>query len=137
MPRILFMKFGKEELHKRGLITNGRCMPYNPKLVERAKELRNNMTLAERKLWNGLLKECPYRFRRQMLIDNFIVDFYCASKKVVIEIDGEVHANRTEYDEDRSGILRSYGLLVVRFTNSEVINDFISVCSKINKYLNS
>nr|WP_226577239.1 DUF559 domain-containing protein [Microseira wollei] len=66
-------------------------LPYNPQLVERAKELRKNMTPAEKKLWNNYLRRFQFRVLRQRPIDNFIVDFYCANLKLVIEIDGEKH----------------------------------------------
>ncbi len=63
-------------------------LPYNQKLITRAKELRKNATIPEKKLWQEYLRFLKPRFLRQRSIDNFIVDFYCASCKFVIEIDG-------------------------------------------------
>ena len=70
-------------------LTDHHHLPYNPKLVERAKELRKNMTKAERKLWYDYLRNFKYRVHRQRTIDQFIVDFYCFELKLVIEIDGD------------------------------------------------
>ena len=75
---------------KNNFITNDFHLPYNRNLVTRAKELRKNITLAEKKLWYGYLRKFPLRVLRQKPIDNFIVDFYCAKLKLVIEIDGDI-----------------------------------------------
>jgi hypothetical protein len=83
--------YSKEELKKRGLISTGFHLPYNPKLVGRAKKLRQNMTIAEKKLWRNYLGTFPYRVLRQRPIDHYIVDFYCAKLKLVIEVDGGIH----------------------------------------------
>ena len=124
-----------EDFEHRGLIFTGRHLPYNPRLIERAKELRKNMTSAEKKLWIGFLRQFRYRFRPQRPIDNYIVDFYCASLKCVIEIDGEHHCTEEGkiYDSEREGILEYYGLTVIRFTNREITEDFDTVCRKIEK----
>jgi len=65
-------------------------LPYNPKLIPIAKQLRKNPTPAEKKLWQDFLRNFPLRVLRQIPIDNFIVDFYCAALLLVIEIDGRV-----------------------------------------------
>jgi len=122
----------------RNLITNGYHLPYNPDLVERARELRRNMTPAERQLWE-YLKHAPYRFLRQRPIDHFIVDFYCPALRLVIEVDGEQH-NTEEgkaYDAERDAILQSYGLKVVRFRNEEVLHKFDSVRQQIEAVFKS
>ncbi|MGB3656019.1 MAG: endonuclease domain-containing protein [Rivularia sp. (in: cyanobacteria)] len=113
-------------------------LSYNPKLIEKAKELRKNMTPAEKKLWNNYLKTLKTRFLRQRPIDNFIVDFYCANLKLVIEIDGESHFTdeAKNYDSQRTLILEGYGLQVIRFTNEEVFKNFEGVCECIENYLN-
>jgi len=104
-------------------------LPYNKKLVSRAKELRKNMTVAEQKLWKNYLKTFPYRVYRQRPIANFIVDFYCPKLKLVIEIDGESHyqENTQAYDNERTQILQTYGLKVIRFNNDEVLSNFTGV----------
>ncbi|MGE5328238.1 MAG: endonuclease domain-containing protein, partial [Deltaproteobacteria bacterium] len=124
-----------KDLKKRGLVGNGYILPYNPKLTERAKDFRNNMTMAEKKLWIEFLKNHKYRFRAQKQIDNYIVDFYCSSHKLIIEIDGETHNSfeRLEYDEERTKVFESYGLRVVRVKNQDVIYNFEDVCKKINE----
>lgn len=108
-------------------------LPYAPHLVARAKELRQNPTPAEQKLWQGCLRIFPFRVLRQRPIDYFIVDFYCAALKLVIEVDGESHFTNEGkmQDAERSQILESYGLTVLRFTNDEVMNQFEGVCRQI------
>ena len=103
-------------------------LPYNPKLIEKAREMRKNPTFnrgGEMKVW------------RQKPIDNFIVDFYCPKLKLVIEVDGDSHFTEdgTLYDAQRTLILEGYGLSVIRFTNDEVINCFEGVCAKIEDLL--
>jgi very-short-patch-repair endonuclease len=112
-------------------------LPYNPALVARAKELRKNMTLAERKLWYSYLKNFKFKVLRQRPIDHFIVDFYCPSLKLVIEIDGDSHFTEEgrAYDEERTQRLEGYGLSVVRFTNQQVLREFQSVCEQLNLWI--
>jgi very-short-patch-repair endonuclease len=111
-------------------------LPYNPKLGDRAKELRKNMTKAERRLWYDYLRHLSLRFHRQRPIDNFIVDFYCPALKLVIEIDGDTHNSQEakDYDLERSQRLEGYGLQVVRFTNEEVLTDFEGICTRIENF---
>ncbi|MFW6359945.1 MAG: endonuclease domain-containing protein [Chroococcales cyanobacterium] len=108
-------------------------LPYNTQLVSRAKELRKNMTPAEKKLWRGYLRNFPFRVLRQRPIDNFIVDFYCPTLRLGIEVDGESHFNDNSqiYDEERTRILEGYGLRVIRFTNNDVLFNFDGVCQVI------
>jgi very-short-patch-repair endonuclease len=77
-------------------------LPYDPTLVPTAKELRKNMTPAESKLWYGYLRTFKFKVFRQRPIDHFIVDFYCPSLKLVIEVDGEYHFTEDgkAYDQD-------------------------------------
>jgi len=90
------------------------------------------MTIPEKKIWQ-FLRTLPYQVLRQRLIDNFIVDFYCAKFKVVIEIDGIQHFTEDGiiYDKERTEILEGYGIQVIRFTNNEVMKNFDGVCRKI------
>ncbi|MEH2239008.1 endonuclease domain-containing protein [Nostoc sp.] len=112
-------------------------LPYNPKLVERAKELRKNMTPAEKKLWNNYLKNLKFRFLRQRPIHNFIVDFFCANLKLVIEVYGDSHFTHEgkDYDAERTAILEGYRLKVIRFTNDDVLNNFEGVCQQIEEVI--
>ena len=131
------MDFPASFLKQRGLITTGFHLPYNPNLIERAKEMRKNPTSAEKKLWESFLRDFPYRVLRQRVIDHFIVDYYCPKLKLVIEVDGEIHGNKEikQYDEQRTLFLEVYEIHVIRFTNKEVINEFDKVCDRINNFL--
>jgi very-short-patch-repair endonuclease len=116
-----------------GLVKTGFHLPYNPKLIDRAREMRKNPTNAEKKLWNGYLRNFQFNFLRQRSIDNYIVDFYCPGLKLVIEIDGDRHFHEDEisYDLARTKVLEDYGLTVIRFTTSDVMNRFQEVCHEI------
>ncbi len=122
---------------QRNLNDSGFHLPYNPALISRSRELRKNMTPAEKKLWHQYLKSFKYRVLRQRPIDHFIVDFYCPYLKLVIEIDGESHFNQDAqaYDAERSQVLAGHGLRVVRFTNQQVLNDFEAVCTEIETFI--
>ncbi|NET57985.1 MAG: endonuclease domain-containing protein [Symploca sp. SIO2E6] len=108
-------------------------LPYDSHLVARAKSLRKNPTPAEKKLWLDYLRTFKFRILRQRPIAHFIVDFYCAALKLVIEVDGDSHFTDQgrAYDLERTSILEGYGLQVVRFTNDEVFNNFEGVCEEI------
>ncbi len=115
------------------LNTSDFYLPYDRNLVPRAKELRKNMTAAEKKLWYGYLRTFKFRVLRQRPIAHFIVDFYCPRLKLVIEIDGESHFTKEGKDSDseRTSILKGYGLRVIRFTNQQVLFEFEGVCEVI------
>lgn len=108
--------------------------PYNKSNISLAKVLRKNMTKEEKKLWYQFLRNYPVRFQRQKVIDNYIVDFYCAKAKLVIELDGSGHYkdNQEIYDKKRSEILNSLGLEVKRFNNLEIIKNFDGCCKMID-----
>lgn len=122
---------------ERGLVSSRYHLPYYPKLVERAKELRQKMTRAEKTLWYKFLRGFPFRVLRQRPINHYIVDFYCPKLKLVIEIDGDQHITEDgkSYDNERTAVLNSYGLVVIRFTNDEIERNFETVCQKISSYL--
>lgn len=114
---------------------------YNPKLKLRARELRNNMTGAENKLWVRCLRQFPVKVCRQKPIGNYVVDFYIPRLKLVIELDGETHIENKEikYDGHRTKELEKLGLKVMRFWNYEVLDNlggFDAVCERIYGYLN-
>ncbi len=110
-----------------------RHLPYNRALVERARELRKNMTPAEKKLW-GCLRHLGVSVLRQRPIDNFIVDFYIPSLKLVVEVDGDSHfsAAGKARDAERTSVLEGYGLQVMRFTNREVLDGLEDVCETLS-----
>ena len=99
-----------------------------------AKQLRKDMTPWERKLWYCFLKDYPIRFQRQKCIDNYIVDFYCFKAKLVIELDGGGHYEpiQKQKDDERTKVLESYGLKVLRFCNLDIDKNFYGVCTVID-----
>jgi len=129
------MNWDCESLKRRGLISTGFHLPYNPNLVGLARRMRKEPTPAEKMLWEGFLRKFSFRVLRQRPIDNFIVDFYCPKLKLVIEVDGAAHFNDEgkAADKERRGILQAYGLKVVRFSDFEVTKYFSRVCDRINK----
>lgn len=103
-------------------ITKKQDLPYNSNLKQRAAELRKAGNLSEVLFWNQVKngKFNGLDFDRQIIIGNFIVDFYCAEKKTVIEIDGGIHNERAEYDAERDAFLTGLGLRVVRIRDKNV-----------------
>jgi very-short-patch-repair endonuclease len=101
---------------------NYMSLPYNPALKERAKELRRAGNLAEVLLWNKLKRKQfnGLDFDRQKIIGNYIVDFYCAEKAVVIEVDGSSHDDKVEYDALRDAFLEGLDLTVIHLRDSFV-----------------
>ena len=100
--------------------------------------LKENPTEAEKLIWEYLRnKNTGHKIRRQHVIDNFIADFVCLPKKVVIEIDGEIHIQQQEYDAFRTNTLNEKGYKVIRFTNAEVFANPALVASKIKEILDS
>ena len=93
------------------------------------------MTPQESHLWYDFLRTYPIQFRRQKQIDRFIVDFYCASAKLVIELDGSHHFTEQgkAYVNERTQMLARHGLRVIRFSNNQVDSDFQTVCNTINR----
>ena len=112
-------------------------IPYNKKLVSNAKELRKKMTPEERHLWYDFLKRLPLNVRRQHNIDNYIVDFYIAEKKTVIEIDGIQHTSpeHKESDRQRDKALAAWNITVLRYSNESVRKNFRAVTDNILKKL--
>jgi very-short-patch-repair endonuclease len=101
-------------------------------LLEARRYLRNNPTPEENVLWQKLKnKRLGNKFRRQHSIGNFIADFYCPAKKLIIEIDGGQHLNKKESDNERSNYLESLGFKVVRFWNKEINSEIDTVIKKI------
>ena len=112
-------------------------LPKNNNLLENAKKLRREMTPQERKLWYLFLRKYPVKIYKQRIIGPYIVDFYCASAKLVIEIDGSQHYEKKEqaYDAQRSAYLESLGLRVLRYSNADINARFEQVCEDIHQYI--
>ncbi len=105
-------------------------------LLEKAQEMRANPTEAEAVLWAELKgKRLGHKFRQQHLIDDFIADFVCLTKKLIIEVDGKIHESQQEQDEARTAVLENLEYKVIRFKNEEVFNDLENVLKKIESEL--
>ena len=102
--------------------------------LENARRLRREMTPHERKLWYLFLRKYPAKIYKQRIIGRFIVDFYCASAQLVIEVDGSQHyePQGLTYDSERYVFLEVLGLEVLRFSNREIDRDFRGVCEQID-----
>ena len=107
-------------------------------MKDHVRELRQNSTDAERRLWYFLRAKRlkGYKFRRQHLVYPFVVDFICLEKKLVVEVDGGQHAKRSCYDEKRTLFLQSKGYTVLRFWNNEIFKETEAVLSEILHNLN-
>ena len=108
-------------------------IPYNKKLTSNSRSLRKNMTPEEKHLWYDFLRYLPFTVHRQHNIENYIVDFYIAKKKMVIELDGSQHTSpegRRE-DAERDSALARFGIQVLRYPNDTINNDFLSVTKSI------
>ena len=101
--------------------------------VARARQFRREMTAAERVLWQALRagRLDGLHFRRQQIIDGFIVGFYCHAAALVVEVDGESHLKQPEYDSERDRILAARGLTILRVTNAEVLHELPTVLARI------
>ena len=102
--------------------------------LETARRLRREMTPHERKLWYLFLRKYPVKIYKQRIIGRFIVDFYCASAGLVIEVDGAQHyeLQGITYDSERSAFLTALGLEVLRFSNRDIDSDFHGACTQID-----
>ena len=116
-----------------------RFLGYKKELVQPSRCLRRNMTPQERRLWYSFLRNYEVKVYRQRVIDRFIVDFYCAKAKLVIEVDGGQHYSEdgVMHDRERTAYLQGYGLEVLRFSNSDVDRRFEAVCEQINETVKS
>lgn len=107
---------------------------HNVKMTPFAKQLRNNPTKEERRLWYDFLRDYPERFHRQKIIGKYIADFYCARAKLVIELDGSQHYSEEgeKKDKIRTHYLEEYELTVIRIPNNEISANFDGVCEFID-----
>ena len=114
-------------------------MFYNakPHIFEKAKLLRKHMTKAEKLVWEELKNnKLGVKFRAQHPVDIFIADFYCHSKKLILEIDGEIHKSQLEYDVSRTNQLNLYGITVIRYTNNDVYSKLNEIIEQIKNKIN-
>ena len=107
---------------------NSKIIPYNPKLREFARQLRNNSTLSEVLLWKQIKgKALGVEFKRQVPMLEYIVDFYCQEIGLAIEVDGNIHDFRYLEDAQRQQEIEKYGVIFIRFSNEEIKNNMFSV----------
>ncbi|MBI2171896.1 MAG: endonuclease domain-containing protein [Chloroflexi bacterium] len=120
-------------LDVKGIVTD-QDLPEEKRVA--ARQLRKDMTEAERRLWQALRngQMNGHRFRRQQVLDGYIVDFYCHSLGLVVEVDGPVHDQQQEYDQARDKTLAMRGLTILRFKNQEVMDDILTVLRRISTY---
>lgn len=111
----------------------------NPALTAYAKKLRSDMTKEEKHLWYDFLKNLPFTVNRQKVIHKYIVDFYIASAKIVIELDGSQHYEYEgiKNDAQRDSFLNELGIKVLRYSNKDINSNFEAVCQDILKYLDT
>lgn len=113
---------------------------YNKSEIRQTRRaLRKNMPTPEIIVWGKIRNRqlSGYKFRRQYSFNNFIVDFYCVEKKLVIEIDGDSHSGKKaiEYDNNRQKNIEALGIIFLRFTNEAVVNNIEGVLEEINRNL--
>ncbi len=108
---------------------------YNKSIVPTARMLRKSMTKEEKHLWYDFLRTYPIKFSRQKVLGKYIVDFYCAKAKLVIELDGSQHYEEKglAYDAERTAYLEKYDLSVIRIDNSEINKNFNNTCEYIDR----
>ncbi len=113
--------------------------PFNYKYLKAfQKNLKKNSTEAEQVLWKELQnKKTGFKFRRQHVISNMIVDFICIRQKLVVEVDGKIHLNQLDEDNVRTQRLNTKGYRVIRFNNDEVIQNPESIAQRIKQFLES
>ena len=119
---------------KRNIVIGQRVMAEK---VAQARRLRKQMTEAEKRLWERLRgnRVDGVHFRRQQIIDGFIVVFYCHAAGLVIEIDGQIHAHQVGYDAQRDEVLKAHGLQIIRISNEKIYADIEGVVQMIRAHV--
>ncbi len=104
-----------------------------PEMIKRARELRKNMTDAEKKIWQSIRKRqiLGNKFRKQVPIGPYIADFVCFEKKMIVEIDGGQHKAQEGYDQKRTEFFQSRGFQVIRFWNNDVLTNIEGVTKRL------
>lgn len=108
-------------------------LPRNEKLKKAGRNLRSNATKEENHLWYDFLRNYPVQFHRQRTVGSYIVDFYCPSVKLAVELDGSQHFEEDEivHDSNRTTYLNRLGVTMIRFTNRDIRDNFEGVCTAI------
>ena len=128
---------GGEGSYDRQMAVRNRKLERRPGAIKRARELRRSETNVEQRLWHALRDRglLGAKFRRQVPIDRFVVDFACVEHKLVIELDGSQHAIQNEHDTFRDSVLGAKGFRVLRFWNNEVVENLEGVLESIRTAL--
>jgi very-short-patch-repair endonuclease len=115
------------------MAVKGSYAPYRLRLTARSRELRRGLTAPEKRLWFDFLRHLPSKFTRQKPLGNYIADFYCASHRLAIEVDGDSHfsVEGKKRDKVRDAGMELHGVQVLRFTNEDVMQRFEGVCLEI------
>lgn len=123
---------------KTEVLASFKRISYNPKLKSRSKKMSREMTAAECNIWFNILSKkqlLGYKFTKQKIVFNYILDFYCSELLLAIEIDGESHNTKQDYDLARTKFLNSINIKVVRFTNSEAMNNLEGIKNYLENYI--
>ncbi len=107
--------------------------------MARSRQLRRNATEAEQKLWQHLRNRqaAGAKFRRQVPVDRYVVDFLCENAKIIVELDGGQHQHEVVYDQRRTAVLESYGYIVLRYWNNQVMENIAGVLQEIEDVIKS
>jgi very-short-patch-repair endonuclease len=126
-----------EENFMPGRLRKYKNLPYNPKLKEKAKKLRKSSNLSEVLFWDKVKNKqlLNLDFERQKIIGNYIVDFYCAELGLILEIDGESHDFKGEYDNVRDNYLRSFGLKIVHVEDIRIKKGLDEFMGELYRFL--
>jgi len=116
---------------------NRKIIPYDPKLTQYARNLRKLGTYSEVLMWEKIKGKqlLGYRFRRQRVVDNYIIDFYCSELKLAVEIDGITHSWKEKYDQDRQNKLESLGIKFLRFSEAQIRSNLWVVLEIIKEWI--
>ena len=111
---------------------------YNSSILSTARMLRRNLTKEEKHLWYDFLQKHPRKFVKQKILGKYIADFYCASAKLVVELDGSQHYTDygMEKDAERTEYLKQFGITVIRISNTTIKTNFSGACQYIDETLN-
>ena len=107
--------------------------------MAQSRQLRRNATEAEQKLWQHLRNRqaAGAKFRRQVPVDRYVVDFLCENAKIIVELDGGQHQHEVVYDQRRRAVLEAYGYIVLRYWNNEVLSNLEGVLQEIEDAIKS
>lgn len=110
-------------------------LPYDYPKKEIARKMRKEMTPPEKILWYNFLSGRKPPWRRQKIIWPFIADFYCPWKQIVIEVDGDIHSEQRDYDNERDSYIQSHGIQIIRIPARNIFQNLDGVCDYLEQFL--